>query len=100
VPINSDLKTEGLEPGDIAESSGSRAGSANDFTPTYVEFRDDGVRVFKNSAWQGNYQYSYLARAVAEGEFWMRGSKISLMYNPDLYAVEHGQVIKIFPVSK
>ena len=100
VPINSDLKTEGLERGDVAESNGSRAGSANDFTPTYAEFRDDGVRVFKNSALQGNYQYSYLARAVAEGEFWMRGSKISLMYNPELYAVEHGQVIKIFPVSK
>jgi len=98
VPINSELKTEGVD----AEKQDNEDGSGNggDFTPNYVEFRDDGVRVFKNRAWTGQYRYSYLARVVAEGEFWMRGSRISLMYDPEVFGRTLGRRITILPTQK
>ncbi len=100
VPINSELKTEGVT---AEEAGGSRGGDYvryGMFTPSYFEFRDDGVRVFKNRAWGGTYKYSYLARAVAEGEFWMRGSRISLMYDPDYFGRTEARKITILPVGK
>lgn len=99
VPINSDLKTEGAE-----ESGAKRVDFSGDwtedFTPSYFEFRDDGVRVFKNRAWVGRYKYSYLARAVADGDFWMRGSRISLMYNPEMFGKTAGKKVTILPYTK
>jgi len=70
------------------------------FAPDFSEFRDDGVRVFKDRAWSGTYSYSYLARAVAEGDFWMRGSRIALMYDPDVFGRTPGEMVKILPVEK
>jgi alpha-2-macroglobulin len=100
VPINSELKTEGVErQGSTTERDSWRDGFY-DFTPTYFEFRDDGVRVFKNRAWSGAYRYSYLTRAVAEGEFWMRGSRVSLMYDPDRFGKTLGKKVTILPVEK
>jgi hypothetical protein len=70
-----------------------------EFTPSHIEFRDDGVRVFKDRAWQGHYRYSYLARAVAAGEFWMRGSRVSLMYDPDRFGKTLGKKVKVLPAE-
>ncbi len=53
------------------------------FTPNHFEMRDDRVLAFRNRLWRGNYQYSYYARAVCEGEFVMPSTKIQLMYEPD-----------------
>ncbi len=103
VPINVALKTEGVaqERTDTNAESDYRSGrSRGDFDPDFSEFRDDGIRTFKNSAEPGIYHYSYLARAVSEGEFWMRGSRISLMYDPDVFGRTAGQVVKIMPVRK
>jgi uncharacterized protein YfaS (alpha-2-macroglobulin family) len=101
VPINSELKTEGV----LAEhqTTGERGRWRDgfyDFTPTYVEFRDDRVRVFKNTAWPGLYRYSYLARATTDGDFWMRGSRISLMYDPDRFGKTKGHDVKILSTGK
>jgi hypothetical protein len=100
VPINSELKTEGVESQGSSKADDSWRDGFYDFRPTYSEFRDDGVRVFKNRAWTGAYRYSYLARAVADGEFWMRGSRISLMYDPDRFGKTLGQKVTILPVQK
>jgi len=100
VPINSELASEGQESEESKEGRGSYRDGFYDFTPTYSEFRDDGVRVFKNRAWASTYRYSYLARAVIEGEFWMRSSRITLMYDPDLFGRTLGQKIKILPAGK
>jgi hypothetical protein len=100
VPINSELATEGAEKQRATEGFDSWRNGYYEFTPTYLEFRDDGVRVFKNYAWQGQYRYSYLARAVAEGEFWMRGSRVSLMYNPDRFGKTLGKKVKVLPAEK
>ncbi|MDQ1238546.1 MAG: alpha-2-macroglobulin [Thermodesulfobacteriota bacterium] len=94
VPMNADLKTEGVTE---EQSSSSFSAEGNQFFPNYTEFRDNGVRVFKDTAWNGLYRYSYLARAVMEGEFWMVGSRISLMYDPELYGRTQGSVVKILP---
>jgi alpha-2-macroglobulin len=100
VPINSELKTEGVERQGSKRERDSWRDGFYDFTPTYFEFRDDGVRVFKNRAWTGSYRYSYLARAVAAGEFWMRGSRVSLMYDPDRFGKTLGKKVTILPMAK
>jgi alpha-2-macroglobulin len=103
VPINAALKTEGVaqEKTETDSDSDYDSGrSRNDLDPEFSEFRDDGIRVFKNSASAGTYHYSYLARAVSEGEFWMRGSRISLMYDPDVFGRTAGQVVRILPLGK
>jgi uncharacterized protein YfaS (alpha-2-macroglobulin family) len=98
VPINSELKSEGVETEDSGRRGGSFSGVMS-FTPNHMEFRDDGVRVFKDRAWSGTYRYSYLARAVMEGDFWMRSSRISLMYDPEYFARTEGKRIEILPVK-
>jgi len=100
VPINSELKTEGVEEEKSSRESGYRGDGFIDFTPNYFEFRDDGVRVFKNHAWTGKFKYSYLARAVAEGDFWMPGSRISLMYDPDTFGKTLGGRVRILSGEK
>jgi len=97
VPINPDLKTEGIA-GD--ENSSSFSADGNQFFPNHTELRDSVVRVFKNEAWSGLYRYSYLARAVIEGEFWMKGSRVSLMYDPELYGRTVGSSITILPADR
>jgi hypothetical protein len=96
VPINSELKSEGVEE---KKPKQSYSEGFSNFTPAYFEFRDDGVRVFKNRAWGGRYRYTYLARAVAEGDFWMRASRISLMYNPEVFGRTKGTRVKILPAK-
>ena len=102
VPINPELKTEGR--GRDESEDEDRRDTYRDgyftFTPNHQEFRDDGIRAFKNQAYTGPYRYSYLARAVAEGDFWMRGSRITLMYDPDLFGRSPGQKITILPAGK
>lgn len=100
VPINSELATEGVRNDSSDDRYDRWRDGYYDFTPTRVEFRDDGVRVFKDYAWRGQYQYSYLARAVAAGEFWMRGSRISLMYDPEHFGKTLGQKVKVLPAGK
>ena len=102
VPINPDLKTEGVQKkkSDGDEDSDHEYGSGRQFTPDYSEFRDDGIRVFKNQAYSGSFKYAYLARAVAEGDFWMRGSRISLMYDPDVFGRTTGKMVKVLPLEK
>ncbi len=56
VPINSELATEGAEKRRTTEGFDRWRNGYYEFTPTYLEFRDDGVRVFKNYAWQGQYR--------------------------------------------
>ncbi|MBM3300727.1 MAG: hypothetical protein FJY85_12330 [Deltaproteobacteria bacterium] len=102
VPINPALKTEGASNEKDQTETGSdenHAYSGTDFKPDFFEFRDDGVRVFLNRAWSGTYHYSYLARAVAEGDFWMRGSRVSLMYDPDVFGRTAGLMVRILPLE-
>lgn len=98
-PINSELKTEGLE-GEVLTNDNSNKNGVYPFYPSYVEIRDDGVRVFKNELYGGSYRFSYLARAVTAGKFWIRGSRISAMYDPDISASIPGGKIEILQSSR
>ncbi|MGO9738057.1 MAG: alpha-2-macroglobulin family protein [Desulfomonilaceae bacterium] len=98
-PINTELKTEGLEGETLADDSEAHD-RLLEFYPSYLEIRDDGVRVFKNSIYGGLYKFSYLARAVTAGTFWMRGSRISAMYDPDVNASIPGEKVKILEFSR
>lgn len=88
-PINSELKTEGMEGESSVNGSEGQEG-ATGFSPSFFEIRDDGVRVFKNRIYSGTYRFSYLARAVTAGNFWMKGSRISAMYDPSVKASTPG----------
>ena len=98
-PINTELKTEGLE-GETLSGDSTVPDRLFEFFPSYLEIRDDGVRVFKNSIYTGLYKFSYLARAVTAGTFWMRGSRISAMYDPDVNASIPGEKVKILESSR
>jgi hypothetical protein len=100
VPISSELKTEGVENKRSSEEEPQWYDRFYWLNPTYVEFRDDGVRVFKNRVWRGGQRYSYLARAVAQGDFWMRGSRVSLMYEPETFGKTPGQRVTVLPAGK
>ena len=65
------------------------------FTPNHFEMRDDRVLAFRDRLWRGNYQYSYYARAVCEGEFIMPSTKIQLMYAPDTASFTPAQKVSI-----
>ncbi len=98
-PVNTELKTEGLAGEALPDDSSDESGLF-EFYPTYVEIRDDGIRVFKNRIYGGLYKFSYLARAVTAGKFWMRGSTISAMYEPDVRTSIPGQEITIQQSSR
>ncbi len=93
VAINSAIKTE--------ERVGPKRGRSGDtewydwdiwdfeggfytFVPSFFEIRTDRVLAFKDRIWKSQYQYSYYARAVCEGEFVMPSTKVQLMYEPDV----------------
>ncbi|MGC8659652.1 MAG: alpha-2-macroglobulin family protein, partial [Desulfomonilaceae bacterium] len=99
VPINTELKTEGME-GETLEDDCSAQGRIFEFYPSYMEILDDGVRVFKNRAYGGHYKFSYLARATTAGTFWMRGSRISAMYDPDIHASIPGEKIEVIQANR
>ncbi|MFH0957726.1 MAG: hypothetical protein V1897_03400, partial [Pseudomonadota bacterium] len=98
-PINSELKTEGMD-GESSNNNFEGRDGALGFYPSYVEIRDDGVRVFKNQIYGGTYRFSYLARAVTAGDFWMRGSRISAMYDPRIKAEIPGKRIRILGATR
>ena len=100
VPISSELKTEGVGKKASSDEEPRWIDGFYMLNPSYAEFRDDGVRVFKNRLWRGNHRYSYLARAVAQGEFWMRGSRVSLMYDPEKFGKTLGQQVTVLPAGK
>ncbi|HMK36639.1 MAG TPA: MG2 domain-containing protein, partial [Desulfomonilaceae bacterium] len=59
VPINPELKTEGVE-SEPSDKDDMFSYDGAQFRPNFSEFRDDGVRVFKNKIWPSTYTYSYL----------------------------------------
>ncbi len=99
VPINSELETEGTLRGNESGDRGYWRDGFYELRPTYYEFRNDRVVVFKNRAWPDSYVYTYLARAVAQGDFWLRGSRVSLMYDPDVFGKTEGYEMRVLPAK-
>ncbi len=89
VAVNPVLKAE--EP--LAEASISAGGAGYHspdgwfgFWPHFFEIKDDRVLAFRDSLWEGRYEFSYYARAVCEGRFVLPSTKVALMYAPNVCA--------------
>ncbi|HOT26907.1 MAG TPA: alpha-2-macroglobulin family protein [Candidatus Ozemobacteraceae bacterium] len=68
--------------------------------PDHFEMRNDKVLAFKNRLWSNRFRFTYFARAVCEGTFWMRPTHVSLMYEPDYFGMTTGESIRIEPAAK
>jgi uncharacterized protein YfaS (alpha-2-macroglobulin family) len=87
VAINTALKTEEATLDDKEDSSSQYRYWSPDgyyrFRPNFFEMRDDRVLAFRDYIWGGKYQYSYYARAICEGEYYVPPTKIQMMYETD-----------------
>jgi len=104
--INSALKTEGRPSGEEEESADNDEewyadweDGAYKMSPNHFEIHDEKVLAFKNLMWSGKFRFSYFARAVCEGSFWMRPSRIGLMYDPETFGLTRGEEVKILPAK-
>lgn len=70
------------------------------FQPDHFEMRNDKVLAFRNQLWSNRFRFTYFARAVCEGTFWMRPTHVSLMYEPDYFGMTTGESIRIEPAAK
>ena len=99
IPINTALKN------DVAPSSANEEdpyewygrwdGGAWVFGPDHFEMHNDRIMAFKDRVWSGRFKFSYFARAICEGTFWTRPSRVSLMYDPEFYGLTQGREIRI-----
>jgi|GEM_PF-260261 len=106
VAINSALKSEQKpveksegEEGDDDDEEwySSWEDGAYNLHSDHFEMRDDRVCAFKNRIWSGKFRLTYFARAVCEGEFWLRPTRVSLMYDPETFGLTQGTKLKILP---
>jgi uncharacterized protein YfaS (alpha-2-macroglobulin family) len=108
IGINAALKTEGpVRPRDDDEEESSGADEEEWYSdweegayllrPDFFEMRDDRVLAFRNRLWSGRFRFIYYARAICEGTFYLRPTRVSLMYDPDLYGMTPGRPVHILP---
>jgi uncharacterized protein YfaS (alpha-2-macroglobulin family) len=99
IPVNSSLKNDSLPPSALENEEaycGWRSGAYR-FYANHQEFHNDRLLAFKNRFWSGRFRLEYYLRAVCEGDFKMKPTKISLMYNPEFYGLSSTARIKIIP---
>ena len=96
VAINSSIKTEEHVSGEAEKDSYYTEDGAYVLTPSFQEMRDDRVLIFKDSdIWNGEYQYSYYARATTEGKFVLPSTKVQLMYSPQIMGLTPKSLVSI-----
>tara|TARA_R110000868_G_scaffold91999_4_gene254962 strand:+ start:15088 stop:21063 length:5976 start_codon:yes stop_codon:yes gene_type:complete len=95
-PVNRDLATTSIvdaDQADITPPEGSWVTRFSDwleYAASYWSFyhqemRDDSVRFYSDYLRPGNYHLSYVAQAIATGEFTHRAVKAEEMYDPDVF---------------
>ncbi len=97
IAVNSSLKNDSLPASEIENEEaycGWRAG-AYDFYADHQELHNDKLLAFKNRFWSGRFRLVYYLRAVCEGEFAMKPTRISLMYDPEFYGMSNARQIII-----
>jgi hypothetical protein len=104
IAINAALKTEGGTPQEDGDSDEDNEewycdweDGAYKLRPDHFEMHDEKVLAFKNRLWSGRFRLSYYARAVCQGEFRLRPSRVSLMYDPEIFGLTTGETVKILP---
>ena len=95
-PVNRDLATTSAvdaAKGDIERPTGSWGEKyknwieyASGYWSFYHrELRDDSVRFYSDYLGAGNYHLTYVAQAIATGDFAVRATKSEEMYDPDVF---------------
>ena len=95
-PVNRDLATTSIVDADKAEITPPEGSWVTRFSDWleyaagywsfyHQEMRDDSVRFYSDYLRPGNYHLSYVAQAVATGEFTHRATKAEEMYDPDVF---------------
>lgn len=98
--INSALKNDALPPGTPAEEDEYYCdweNGAYSFYPDHKEFRNDRLLAFKTRFWSGRFRLVYYLRAICEGDFAMKPTQVSLMYNPEIYGMTIPKSISVLP---
>lgn len=99
IPVNSSLKNDSL-PSSARDNEEDYCGwtdGAYTFYADHQEMQNDKLLAFKNRLWSGRFRLIYYVRAVCEGEFKMKPTRISLMYEPEIYGMTVPQSIKVLP---
>jgi uncharacterized protein YfaS (alpha-2-macroglobulin family) len=97
-PVNRDLATTSMVDADKANfempegSWGKKYKEWIEYASGYWSFyhrelRDDSVRFYSDYLGAGNYHLSYVAQAIATGEFTSRGVKAEEMYDPEVFGL-------------
>ncbi|MBU1109147.1 MAG: hypothetical protein KKB51_20890 [Candidatus Riflebacteria bacterium] len=102
IAINPSLKNDSIP---------SEADSANEeyycdwnfgaysFYADHRELRNDRLLAFKNRLWSGRFRIVYYLRAICEGNFKMKPTQVSLMYNPEYYGMSVPKTITVLPAQ-
>ena len=101
--INTSLKNDSLPASvspDDEENFASWRNGAYLFYPDHQEIRNDRVLAFKNRFWSGRFRMQYYVRAICEGEFLMKPTVLSLMYEPEITGMTTPRQIKVLPAGQ
>ncbi len=101
IAVNSSLKNDSL-PDSQRDNEEAYCGwdrGAWDFYADHQEIQNDRLLAFKNRFWSGRFRVVYYLRAVCEGEFKMKPTRISLMYDPEFHGMTTASKIKVLPVK-
>ena len=72
---------------------------AYSLTPDHHEMKNEKVLIFKDRIWSGRFRYIYYARAICEGSFKLKPTRLSLMYDPEIFALTTAKTIKVLPMK-
>ena len=96
VAINSSIKTEEVVPENDGDEDSYTEDGNRVLVPSFQEIRDDRVLIFRDSNIRdGQYQYSYYARATTEGQFVLPSTKAQLMYSPQVMGLTPKGIVNI-----
>lgn len=99
IPVNSSLKNDSL-PASERDNEEAYCGwreGAYTFYADHQEMQNDKLVAFKNRFWSGRFRLVYYVRAVCEGDFKMKPTRISLMYDPEIYGMTAPKTISVLP---
>ena len=69
------------------------------FRPDHSEMHPEKVVAFRDRLWSNRFRFTYFARAICEGEFMLRPTRVSLMYDPETYGLSQSQTVKVLPAK-
>ena len=88
--LNPNLKTTGEIPTDSF-----RGQSQKHLNPEYINYRKDCVEAFNSSLYAGKYHFSFVARAIHVGKYFLTPASVEEMYSPDIFGRAQTNIIVV-----